>query len=159
MQELILRARRDRLAKRGAAGRTRLGMMRHLYIVLDMSENMALQDLRPTRLRCALKIIEHFVDEFFYLNPISQLGLITTRDKRAEIVTELAGNPKKHLLCIQRMMEEGIGNCRGEPSLQNSLNTALQTLRHKPGHASREVSLESLCSPDSILETYLYKSL
>ena len=116
-------------------------MMRHLYIVLDMSENMAMQDLKPTRLRCALKIIEHFVDEFFYLNPISQLGLITTRDKRAEIVSELAGNPKKHLLCIKRMMEEGISNCRGEPSLQNSLNTSLQTLRHKPGHASREVSL------------------
>merc|ERR1712038_142576 len=157
VQELILRARRERLAKRGTAGRTRLGMMRHLYLVVDMSENMAMQDLRPTRLRCALKIVEQFVEEFFYLNPIGQLGLITTRDKRAEIVSELAGNPKKHLLCVRRMMEEGIGNCRGEPSLQNSLNTSLQTLRHKPGHASREVVIImgslTTCDPGDIDES------
>jgi transcription initiation factor TFIIH subunit 2 len=139
IQDLILKARRERLAKRGAAGRCRLGMMRHLYLILDMSANMATQDLRPTRLRCALKIVELFIEEFFYLNPISQLGLIVTRDKRAEVVTELAGNPKKHLENVRRMMTEGISNCRGEPSLQNSLETAMQTLRHKPGHASREV--------------------
>ncbi len=154
IQELILKARRERLARRGAAGRCRLGMMRHLYIVLDMSANMATQDLRPTRLRCALRVIEQFVEEFFYLNPISQLGMIATKDKRAEILTELAGNPKKHLETIRKLMSEGIGICRGEPSLQNSLETALQTLKHKPGHASREVLVVmgslTTCDPTDI---------
>lgn len=75
--------------------RVRLGMMRHLYVVLDMSECMSGQDLKPTRLRCALKLLEAFVEEFFYLNPISQIGVISSKNKRAEIVSELAGNPKK----------------------------------------------------------------
>lgn len=43
------------------------------------------------------KLLEDFVDEFFYQNPISQLGIIITRNKRAEKVSELVGNSKKHI--------------------------------------------------------------
>ena len=83
-----------------------------------------------------LKLLEKFVEEFFYLNPISQLGLIITKDKRAEVFNELTGNPKKHVERIRKLVEV---TCSGEPSLQNSLETAMQTLKHMPGHASREV--------------------
>ena len=46
---------------------------------------------------------------------------------------------------------------QGEPSLQNSLELAMQTLRHMPSHASREVlaifgSLTT-CDPGDILQT------
>ena len=44
------------------------------------------QDLKPTRLICAAKLLEDFLEEFFHLNPISQVGLITTQNKRAELV-------------------------------------------------------------------------
>ena len=38
-------------------GKTKLGMMRHLYIILDMSESMKAQDIKPTRYRdLALKL-------------------------------------------------------------------------------------------------------
>lgn len=43
------------------------------------------------------KLLEDFIEEFFYQNPISQLGVIITRNKRAEKVSELAGNSKKHI--------------------------------------------------------------
>ncbi len=167
VSDLIQRARRKRMLDK-TNRKVRLGMMRHVYVVLDLSESMnmqvrvnlayaavrrtesvkelpprspphgclVLQDLKPTRLRCCLKLLEGFVEEFFYLNPISQLGLITTRGKRAEVASELAGNPRKHAAVLKNLES---AQCRGEPSLQNSLEVALQSLRHMPGHASREV--------------------
>jgi hypothetical protein len=41
--------------------------------------------------------LEGFIDEFFDQNPISQVGIIITRNKRAEKISELAGNPRKHI--------------------------------------------------------------
>ncbi len=38
-----------------------------------------------------LQLLEHFVEEYFDQNPISQMGIITTKHKRAEKVTELGG--------------------------------------------------------------------
>lgn len=46
------------------------------------------------------KLLEDFIEEFFYQNPISQLGLIITRNKRAERISELGGNLKKHIKVI-----------------------------------------------------------
>ena len=47
MQDIIEKARRKRLAER--QGKNKLGMMRHLYLVLDMSESMKMHDLKPNR--------------------------------------------------------------------------------------------------------------
>ena len=48
-------------------------------------------------------------------------------------------------------------NCQGEPSLQNSLELAIQTLRHMPAHASREllflVGSLTTCDPGDITAT------
>lgn len=78
-------------------GHSRLGMMRHLYLVVDASDAMTDQDLKPTRQLCTAKLLEGFVEEFFDQNPISQLGVIAMRNKRAEKIADLAGNSKNHL--------------------------------------------------------------
>ena len=134
----------------------KLGMMRHMFIVMDMSESMKLQDLKPTRVMCATKLIQDFLEEFFYLNPISQVGLVVTRNKRAELISELAGNPRQHIESIKRL-SQGESECSGEPSLQNSLELTIQTLRHMPAHASREVLLITgsltTCDPGDISST------
>ena len=87
---------------------------------------------------CATKLVQDFIEEYFYLNPISQIGLIITRSKRAELISELAGNPRQHVENIKRLAQEE-SECSGEPSLQNSLELTIQTLRNMPGHVSREV--------------------
>ncbi|CAG5917834.1 unnamed protein product [Menidia menidia] len=133
-------------------------MMRHLYVVIDCSRSMEDQDLKPNRLTSTLKLMEQFVDEYFDQNPISQVGIITTKNKRAEKLTDLAGNPKKHAAALKKAVDTP---CLGEPSLYNSLSLAMQTLRHMPGHTSREILiiLSSLttCDPSNIYE--LIKSL
>ncbi|KAK8749419.1 hypothetical protein OTU49_015348 [Cherax quadricarinatus] len=132
--EMIQRAKRRRLLDREAS--VRLGIMRHVYIILDVSQAMTEQDLKPTRQSCTLKILEDFIKEFHEQNPISQLGIITTQNKTAKRQSELSNNPQRHLECIKKLQDLP---ARGEPSLQNSLEVALSSLRHLPPHTSREI--------------------
>lgn len=52
--DIILNAKRKRQLERKEGAR--LGMMRHLYVILDASESMSNQDLKPTRFLCSLKV-------------------------------------------------------------------------------------------------------
>ncbi|XP_072175115.1 general transcription factor IIH subunit 2-like isoform X2 [Diadema setosum] len=128
--------------------------MRHLFLIIDCSRSMEDQDLKPNRLTCCAKLLEHFIEEYFDQNPISQIGIITTSNMRAEKLTELGGNPKRHVEALGKLSDKP---WLKEPSLQNALELAAATLRHMPGHASREVlvimgSLTS-CDPGNIHDT------
>jgi transcription initiation factor TFIIH subunit 2 len=58
---IIEKSRRKRLEERRAAGHVRLGIMRHLYVILDLSNSMLDQDLKPNRILCAKKVpIKYF---------------------------------------------------------------------------------------------------
>ncbi|XP_019908453.1 general transcription factor IIH subunit 2 isoform X2 [Esox lucius] len=151
VEEILFQAKRKRVFE--SHGQVRLGMMRHLCVVIDTSRTMEDQDLKPNRLTSTLKLVEYFVEEYFDQNPISQVGIITTKNKRAEKLTDLAGNPKKHIAALRNAKDS---TCGGEPSLYNSLNLAMQTLKHMPAHSSKEVLiiLSSLttCDPANIYD-------
>ncbi|KAJ8966977.1 hypothetical protein NQ314_003200 [Rhamnusium bicolor] len=150
--DIIQRAKRKRQALK--QGSQKLGMMRHLYILLDCSDSMSSQDLKPTRLLCTLKLLEIFIEEFFDQNPISQMGIIIMHNKRAEKISDLAGNFRKHIKYINTLNRTSL---IGEPSLQNGLEMALSSLKLLPSHASREilVIMGSLttCDPGDISTT------
>ena len=100
--------------------------MRHLVIIIDMSNAMNQIDMKPNRFICCLRMIEKFVTEFIDQNPISQLCFIVTRNKRAEKITDLNGNLKSQLEVIKTFT----GNqCYGEASIQNALQLAFSVLR------------------------------
>lgn len=151
VEEILFQAKRKRVFE--SHGQVRLGMMRHMYVVIDCSRTMEDHDLKPNRLTATLKLMELFVEEYFDQNPISQVGIITTKNKRAEKLTDLAGNPKKHTSALKKAVDTV---CVGEPSLYNSLSLAMQTLKHMPGHTSREVlilfSSLTTCDPANIYE-------
>uniref|UniRef100_A0A0P4WQ88 Ssl1-like domain-containing protein n=1 Tax=Scylla olivacea TaxID=85551 RepID=A0A0P4WQ88_SCYOL len=150
--EIIQRTKRRKLLDREAS--VRLGIMRHVYIILDYSQAMTEQDLKPTRQICTLKILEDFIKEFHDQNPISQLGIITTQNKVAKRNSDLSNNPQRHLDCIKKLQDVP---CRGEPSLQNALEVALSSLRHLPPHTSREILIIyaalTTCDPGEIIAT------
>ncbi|XP_071774107.1 general transcription factor IIH subunit 2 isoform X2 [Centroberyx gerrardi] len=151
VEEILFQSKRKRVIE--SHGQVRLGMMRHLYVVIDCSRSMEDHDLKPNRLTSTLKLMEAFVEEYFDQNPISQVGIITTKNKRAEKLTDLAGNPKKHITALKKAVDSV---CVGEPSLYNSLSLAIQTLKHMPGHTSREIliifSSLTTCDPANIYE-------
>ncbi|RXG57436.1 General transcription factor IIH subunit 2 [Armadillidium vulgare] len=150
--EMIMRAKRRRLLEREAS--VRLGIMRHLYVIVDMSQAMNEQDLKPTRHLCCLSILNDFIPEFHEQNPISQLGLIITQNKTAKKYSNLSNNPQRHLETVKKLKEL---SCRGEPSIQNSLEVALASLKHLPPHTSREVLILyaalTTCDPGEIEAT------
>ncbi|KAJ7335827.1 hypothetical protein JRQ81_013768 [Phrynocephalus forsythii] len=133
IEDILFKAKRKRIFEHH--GQVRLGMMRHLYIVIDGSRTMEDQDLKPNRLTCTLKLLEYFVEEYFDQNPISQIGIIVTKGKRAEKLTELSGNPRKHTAALKK---------------------AFTFNRHMPGHTSREVlvifSSLTTCDPSNIYD-------
>ncbi|XP_011944814.1 PREDICTED: general transcription factor IIH subunit 2-like protein [Cercocebus atys] len=142
IEDILFKAKRKRVFEHH--GQVRLGMMRHLYVVVDGSRTMEDQDLKPNRLTCTLKLLEYFVEEYFDQNPISQIGIIVTKSKRAEKLTELSES-----------LDMTLSN--GEAGLlYNSLSMAMQTLRHMPGHTSREVliifSSLTTCDPSNIYD-------
>uniref|UniRef100_A0A8D2B4T8 Ssl1-like domain-containing protein n=1 Tax=Sciurus vulgaris TaxID=55149 RepID=A0A8D2B4T8_SCIVU len=124
IEDILFKAKRKRVFEHH--GQVRLGMMRHLYVVVDASRTMEDQDLKPNRLTCTLKLLEYFIEEYFDQNPISQIGIIVTKSKRAEKLTELSGNPRKHITSLKKAVDM---TCHGEPSLYNSLSMAMQTLK------------------------------
>ncbi|KJE89964.1 general transcription factor IIH [Capsaspora owczarzaki ATCC 30864] len=130
----------------------RRGMMRHLTIILDMSSRMDDPDLKPTRLEHSIRLLEQFVPEFFDQNPISQLNFIISRDAKAERISELGGNPAKHLESLRKK-----ASTAGEISLQNSLELARESLRLMPSHTSKEVLIImgglASCDPGDIFQT------
>uniref|UniRef100_A0A182IQB4 General transcription factor IIH subunit n=1 Tax=Anopheles atroparvus TaxID=41427 RepID=A0A182IQB4_ANOAO len=150
VSDIIQKAKRKRQAMK--RGFSKLGMMRHLYILLDCSEAMTVPDLKPTRFICSLKLLELFIEEFFDQNPISQLGVVAMKAKRAEKISELSGTSRKHVKAVHALTN-GV-QLTGEPSLQNGLELALKTLRLVPSHASREVLVVmgslTTCDPTDI---------
>ncbi|XP_019873844.2 general transcription factor IIH subunit 2 [Aethina tumida] len=150
--DIIQRAKRKRQVQK--KGNTKLGMMRHLYILLDCSDSMSSQDLKPTRLLCTIKIMSGFIEEFFDQNPISQMGLIIMHNKRAEKISDLAGNSSKHIKQLNALNRTSLV---GEPSLQNGLEMALSSLKLLPSHASREILIImgslTTCDPSDINTT------
>lgn len=152
VDSILHRAKRRQLLER--VTNVRLGMMRHVFLVLDASSAMSDQDLKPWRLKAAAKLLEYFVEEYFDQNPISQLGVLFSQNKRAEKITELGGNPRRHINALQTLANR---TCQGEFSLQNSLDLALSHLRHMPSHASREVLLVmgslTTCDPGDVRES------
>lgn len=159
IEQEIAKAKRKRLNARKV--NVKLGMMRHLYLILDASAAMNDQDLKPNRAISSLKMLEMFVEEFFDQNPIGQLGLVTTSDKRAKVLSDMSGTSHKHLEAIRKLkdgiMKDNGKTLVGEPSIQNSLEICERTLKQMPAHASREVlfimgSLTT-CDPGSLYET------
>ena len=125
---------------------------------------MAEIDLKPTRIENAIKLLQLFILEFFDQNPLSQLGIIVTREGLAEKISDLTGNPVDLKEILAR---KDLRNSNGEPSLQNAIELALNSLwylkilakraSHVPSHGSREiiglVSSLTSCDPGDINET------
>ncbi|KAL9078325.1 MAG: hypothetical protein Q9157_002756 [Trypethelium eluteriae] len=115
---------------------TQRGIIRHLILVLDLSEAMAEKDFKPNRYTFVLRYILSYIREFFEQNPISQLALVGMKDGLAKPISELSGNPNLHLSAVRALMQkEGQGN----PSLQNALEMSCAMLQGAPSHGTREV--------------------
>lgn len=81
------REKRRKIALVAANSHVCKGMIRFLYVVLDLSQAVNEEDMRPSRLAVISALMYKFFREFFSQNPLSQLGLVVTRNGIAERLT------------------------------------------------------------------------
>jgi transcription initiation factor TFIIH subunit 2 len=120
------------------------GIIRHLVLVLDISEAMLEKDMRPNRFIVMIRTTTDFIRDFFEQNPISQLSVLGMYDGKCIRISDLSGNPEDHIKAIQRLRTgSGKDNIakepKGSPSLQNALEMCRAMLYHTPKHGTREV--------------------
>ncbi len=75
----------------------RKGLIRYLYVIIDLSRSMSTKDWKPHRCAAAIEVLQDFVRNYFDQNPISQLGLIAMNGIHSEKMSDLTGNPKTHI--------------------------------------------------------------
>jgi len=153
IRKYLANLRRERIIESCSKAKVAKGMIRYVYCVLDCSEALNVEDMRPNRQAVMLPLMVRFIREFFDQNPLSQLGMIVCRDGKAERVTELSGSPEAHVRELKKAFER-IG---GSFSLQNGLESAMEGLRDVPPFGAREVILVisslSTCDPGNIGES------
>ena len=66
-------------------------IIRHLIIILDLSNSMMDRDMRPTRFDLSLEYTREFVNEWFDQNPLGQIGIVGMRAGVGERVGEMSG--------------------------------------------------------------------
>ena len=76
------------LAPAAAIRRT---IIRHLVLILDLSNSMMDRDMRPTRFDLMLQYAREFITEWFDQNPLGQIGIVGMRGGIGERVGEMSG--------------------------------------------------------------------
>ena len=69
----------------------RLEGQRWVSLILDCSEAMKDTDMPPNRLIRMMVLLPNFINQFFDMNPLSQLQIIETSDGLAKIVSPMSG--------------------------------------------------------------------
>lgn len=124
-----------------AGARIRRGVIRYLYIAVDLSRATSATDLRPSRLLLLSAVVRRFIRVFFDENPLSHVGLLALRDMGVETLTELSGSPEVHIAALATAVRAG---CSGEASLQNCLECALPGLvQGSPPYGCKELLILS----------------
>nr|XP_019043954.1 transcription initiation factor TFIIH subunit 2 [Kwoniella bestiolae CBS 10118]OCF22884.1 transcription initiation factor TFIIH subunit 2 [Kwoniella bestiolae CBS 10118] len=134
VESLLARGRRKRALM--ADTPLRRSIIRHMFIILDLSDSMMDKDYRPTsRFEVILGYLRTYVVEWFDQNPLGQIGIIIMRDRLSEVLVPMGGNPQEILsvLSDKRKLEPS-----GEPSLQNGLMMAKGGMSHLPTTSSLE---------------------
>lgn len=129
-----------------------VSMIRHLVIVLDVSEAMKNCDYKPNRLKCLLKLLENFIVSFFDQNPISQIAILSTANSDCKLISNLTSQDSKLISVLgDAKIIEGV------PSLQNSIEHAHKILETSPLSSSKEILIiygsTYTCDPGDIYET------
>ncbi|XP_077239516.1 general transcription factor II H2 [Tasmannia lanceolata] len=146
------RRRLRSLSASASSARIQKGLIRYLYVVVDLSRAAGETDFRPSRMVVVAKYVEAFVREFFDQNPLSHIGIVTIKDGVAQCLTDLGGSPESHIKALVGKLE-----CSGDSSLQNALDLVHGYLNQIPSYGHREVlilySALSTCDPGDVMES------
>ena len=112
--------------------------LRQLCVVMDLSEAVMMTDLKPSRLVAVIEALALFVQAYFDQNPISQMAIVATFKSKAQVVSQMGGNPQMHLTNLNEWFVD-YGRVGGNASFQSALAISEAILKHVPSYKSREI--------------------
>lgn len=115
--------------KKKDIGHIRRTLARNVYLILDLSKAMSLTDMKPSRFMAMKVVVEKFFRSFFEQNPLSQIGIIGTKNSIAEKISDLGASISKHVNILNGLVEKPDTICIGEVSLQNALELCISSLK------------------------------
>ena len=139
--------------------------MRNLILVVDVSgstdvggrraSGVHTRDLLPDRLTNIVENCYEFVAAFFEQCPLGRLGLVVTREGRAEKLSRLQVGAPNLLHAIDTSIRDTCGS--GNGTLQNCLEICLSELKTQPPVSTREVLIlwasNSSTDPGDVFKT------
>lgn len=132
----------------------RKGVFRHVIILFDMSYSMRERDFKPDRINAFMDCLEAFLNEFFYKNPVGQVGVVALKKNSGKLIQEMTSNADDILESMKKEIGEGL---EGSPSLQKGLQIGYDLLCDKPPYGTREILILygsiRTCDKQNILNT------
>jgi hypothetical protein len=96
---------------------------RTLLIVVDMTETMNLNDIKPTRFKFLVSKLERFIVNYFKYNFVSTITLLSMKNYTTQVIYPNSYEPAILLQFLTNEHEP-----EGVPSLFNALNVSLDAL-------------------------------
>eukprot|EP00933_Yihiella_yeosuensis_P034474 TRINITY_DN27961_c0_g1_i2.p1 TRINITY_DN27961_c0_g1~~TRINITY_DN27961_c0_g1_i2.p1 ORF type:complete len:428 (-),score=79.15 TRINITY_DN27961_c0_g1_i2:92-1375(-) len=156
-------AERNRKRQLGSAGNLstqtplRRGMIRFVYLLIDMTDASKLTDYKPKRIDFMVECAGRFAEQFLAENPLAEIGLMVLRSGICEVISSLSSNAAEFRRSLADAASEGP---KGRFSVVSGLQRALTGLEGAPPYGTREVIVlftsTSTCDPqDMPIETLL----
>ncbi|PVI08634.1 hypothetical protein DM02DRAFT_549062 [Periconia macrospinosa] len=82
------------------------GIIRHVVLVLDLSEAMLEKDMRPSRYAAMIRYTQEYVREFFEQNPISQMSVLGMHDGLCIRFTKCIGASEGNIISYAKSWDE-----------------------------------------------------
>eukprot|EP00927_Polykrikos_kofoidii_P060429 TRINITY_DN55410_c0_g1_i1.p1 TRINITY_DN55410_c0_g1~~TRINITY_DN55410_c0_g1_i1.p1 ORF type:complete len:451 (+),score=52.13 TRINITY_DN55410_c0_g1_i1:39-1355(+) len=119
----------------GAAKVERRGMVRHVYLVVDMTTASRQPDYKPRRLEFMVDAAGRFADRFFDENPLAELGFVALRNGTCEAT----GPPcRSRDELVGRLLAAARDGPSGRLSIVNGLSRIASLLENSPHYSTRE---------------------
>lgn len=93
--------------------------LRKLHLVIDFSKNTLDKDFQPNIIYMVLSKAIDFVQEFFELNPLSNIALSILKDKKCILLANLKNNPAEIVSVLENLRKK---NSLSEDNLFEEFN-------------------------------------
>lgn len=121
--------------------------LRKLHLVIDFSQQMLEKDFIPNTLYMVLSKAIEFVEEFFELNPLSNLALSLIKDRKCLLQSNFKNNPSELISIMENLKKK---NSTNEETFLEDLNKDSEALSTHD-IPSGTVSMENVLKATEVL--------
>ena len=142
-------------------GGVKRGIIRHLVLVLDLSESIArATDFPPSRIYAVKVTTEEFIKAYFTQCPISMLAIVVIKNGKADCISPLSSEIDAHIKVLADLFDMALP-ATGACSYSNGLDVALSQLLLSPEAVSKELLVfgSSFASFDAVSDMAILSDL